>query len=660
MDRSFRDETPVEGTESDLSEKIATLEKRATEAESALHLILESSREAVLIHRHSIVEYVNPAFCELTGYSPKDLIGKNGVSIILHPDEVAELVARQKKSDAGEEVEPMRARWLTKAGAVLWTEGIRTIVEYKGAPAVIVRSRDITHEIESVLKREQAERSLRLTDERFRILFERSPIPVWIWDERSLDILMVNESARALYGYSNEEFLQLKLSDLRVPAELADLAGNVATLREKSNWRGIITHRKKDGSLFRLEVTAHAITVDGRAAMVSMGRDLTDLERMETQLRQSQKMDAVGQLAGGIAHDFNNILAVILAVADMMLLDLDEGHPFVDDVREIESAARRASALTHQLLAFSRQQPARPKNVALSTVVSEMEKLLARTVRENITMRFDLSSTGVIYADPSHLEQVLLNLVVNARDAMPNGGKLVIATADVELDESAAALLSVKPGRYQELSVTDTGCGMTPAVRARIFDPFFTTKEVGKGTGLGLTTVFGIVNQCGGGIAVDSAVGHGTTAKLVFPQVEVSADSIPARTKSSGQSAGSETILLVEDDETVRRVVSRVLRSNGYKVIEAADGNEALLQAQRVTPVDLLVSDLMMPNMDGRALGREITAKFPRMKLLFMSGHDIDRDENALLVSAERFISKPFTPAEMLTAIRGLLERSAD
>ncbi len=289
-----------------------------------------------------------------------------------------------------------------------------------------------------------------------------------------------------------------------------------------------------------------------------------------------------------------------------------------------------------------------------------MEKMLARTVRENITMRLDLSSSGVIYADPSHLEQVLLNLVVNARDAMPDGGKLTIETADVDLDDVTAKAMCVKPGRYQRLSVTDTGCGMPPVVRARIFEPFFTTKAAGKGTGLGLATVFGIVSQSGGGIRVDSAVGRGTSFQIVFPRVQVSADSLPTRVQTQTHNAGSETILLVEDDECVRRVVSRVLRSNGYKVIEAADGNEALRQAERVTPVDLLVSDLMMPNMDGRALGREITAKFPRMKRLFMSGHDVDGDtENGTLHAAECFISKPFTPAEMLSAIRGLLERTS-
>lgn len=660
MDRSFRIETPVVSIEpsTNLSKKIAALEDRTTKAEATLLQFLESSQEAILIHRNSIVEYVNPALCALTGYSPEDLIGKNGVRMLVHPDEMARLISRQQKSDAGGDVPPTRGRMLKKDGTPIWTEGIRTHIEYLGAPAVLVRSRDITHEIEIASKHEQVEQSMRLTDQRFRVLFDRSPIAVFTWDSETIRILEANEAALALYGYSRDEFIGMHLSELRVPAEIPQQVDNIATARKEHSWRGILPHRKKDGTLFRLELTVHAMNVDGRTSMMSMARDLSELERMESQLRQSQKMDAIGQLAGGIAHDFNNILAVILAVADMMLLDLEEGHPFIDDLREIESAARRASALTHQLLAFSRQQPARPKNVLLNTVVSQMEKMLARTVRENITMRLELSSSGVIYADPSHLEQVLLNLVVNARDAMPKGGKLTIETADIDLDEAAAVAMGVKPGRYQQLSVTDTGCGMPSAIQARIFDPFFTTKEVGKGTGLGLATVFGIVNQSGGGISVDSAVGRGTTLKIVFPRAHVSADSIPTRAQVQIQNAGSETILLVEDDESVRRVVSRVLRSNGYKVIEAADGNEALLQAQRVSPVDLLVSDLMMPNMDGRALGREITAKFPQMKLLYMSGHDIDIDAQNGSLPTERFISKPFTPAEMLSAIRGLLERA--
>jgi two-component system, cell cycle sensor histidine kinase and response regulator CckA len=285
--------------------------------------------------------------------------------------------------------------------------------------------------------------------------------------------------------------------------------------------------------------------------------------------------------------------------------------------------------------------------------------MLARTVRENVAMKLNLSATGVIYADPSLLEQVLLNLVVNARDAMPEGGTLSIETANVVLGESDAAAMNVEPGRYQELSVSDTGCGMPADVQARIFDPFFTTKEIGKGTGLGLSTVFGIVIQSCGGISVDSAVGRGTTFKVVFPQARVSADSLPARGQTYTPAPGSETILLVEDDESVRRVVSRMLRSNGYKVIEAAGGREALALIQRDDAVDLMVSDLMMPDMNGHALGREIAAKFPQIKLLYMSGHDLGAaKQNETPIADEALLSKPFTPGEMLSAIRGLLERA--
>ncbi|MEO7109056.1 MAG: PAS domain S-box protein [Polyangiaceae bacterium] len=660
MNRSFLAGKSASGIEpaSTLS-KIALLEERATRAEATLLQVLDSSHAATIIHRKSIVEYVNPALCELTGYAPEDLIGKNGVSILLHPDEIPALTEIQRRSEAGEQVLPSRARWQKKDGSIIWTEGVRTIIDYQGEPAVIVRARDISREMEIVSDRDRAEQTLRVTDERFRVLFERSPIPVWIWDVESLDVLAANEAAMALYGYSREEFSRLKLSDMRAPAEIPALTDNIAVARAQTHWRGVTTHCKKSGTPFRLEVTAHMISLDGHAAMLSMGRDLSDVEQMENQLRQSQKMDAVGQLAGGIAHDFNNILAVIVAVADMMLLDLEAGHPFIDDLHEIEAAARRASTLTHQLLTFSRQQPARPKNILLSSVVSQMEKMLVRTVRENVEMKLDLSATGVIYADPTLLEQVLLNLVVNARDAMPDGGTLLIETANVVLGESEAAAMNVEPGKYQELSVTDTGSGMSPDVQARIFDPFFTTKEIGKGTGLGLSTVFGIVIQSCGAITVDSAPGRGTTFKIALPQACVSPDSLPARPQMCASKAGSETILLVEDEESVRRVVSRMLRSNGYKVIEAAGGREALALIQGGDAIHLMVTDLMMPDMNGHALGREIAAKFPYIKLLYMSGHDLDASkQSGTPVADEAFISKPFTPSAMLSAIRGLLERA--
>ncbi len=640
--------------------EIGALEDRATRAESTLKHFLDSSREATLIHRESLIEYVNPAFCALTGYAAEELVGADSL-LLPHPDDLSTLAETRERSYSREDAPPVRVRWRKKDGSFIWIEGTRTLVEHLGAPAVIVRARDVTHEIESAARHEQTELSLRVTDERYRILFERSPLAIWIFDPTTLAFLVVNDTTTALYGYSHEEFSRLKISDLRLPGHFDELVRDVADAQTLTNstWRGTKTHRKKDGSNFQMEITAHMVTFDGRKAMLAMGRDVTELARMELQLRQSQKMDAIGQLAGGIAHDFNNILAVILAVADMMLLDLEVGHPLTDDVREIESAARRASALTHQLLAFSRQPPARPKHVLLSEVVSQMEKMLTRMVREDITMTLDLASSGIIYADPSHLEQVLLNLVVNARDAMPDGGRLVIKTEDIDLVDPRAASLGVKPGRYQQLSVSDTGCGMAPSVQSRIFDPFFTTKELGKGTGLGLTTVFGIVKQGSGGIAVDSSPGRGTTLTIVFPQVHASADVISPRTNPPAQSAGSETILLVEDDETVRRVVSRVLRSNGYRVLEASDGNEALAQVNRDGPVDILVSDLVMPHMDGRALGREIASKFPKIKMLYMSGHELAAVGGTdPLIVEESFISKPFTPTEMLSAIRGLLEAS--
>jgi two-component system cell cycle sensor histidine kinase/response regulator CckA len=382
----------------------------------------------------------------------------------------------------------------------------------------------------------------------------------------------------------------------------------------------------------------------------------------EEQLRQSQKMEAIGSLAGSIAHDFSNILSVVLGYTETALADLKPDDPVRDDVREIGIAGERARVLTRQLLAFSRQQVLEPKLVDLNDVFSAMMQMLTRLVGENIDLSFvPGADLGAVRVDPSQIEQVLLNLVVNARDAMPAGGKLTVETSAVVLDERYAdAHYGIDPGEYVLLAVSDTGIGMDSATRARIFEPFFTTKERGKGTGLGLSTVFGIVKQSGGTIWVYSEPGHGTTFKVYLPRLGAVPWTMPPAALPSVNTRGSETVLLAEDDVQVRDLVSATLRRNGYRVLEAGNGNEALALAEQYHGgIDVLLSDIVMPGMGGRQLWEKLLPRRPKMKVLFMSGYTDDAIVHYGVQKSElAFISKPIVPRLLLHKLREVLEAS--
>ena len=391
-------------------------------------------------------------------------------------------------------------------------------------------------------------------------------------------------------------------------------------------------------------------------------RDITDRQRLEQQLRQSQKMDAVGRLAAGVAHDFNNLLTVINGYADMMHGALRPGDPSGPMLGEILKAGERAVGLTRQLLAFSRQQVISPKVLNLNAVVAGVGAMLRRLIGEDV----DLTCTTApalwrVKADPSQVEQVLVNLAVNARDAMPGGGRLTIETANVELDEGYSRLQSeVRSGQYVLLAVKDTGCGMDEATRGRIFEPFFTTKEVGKGTGLGLATVYGIVKQAGGHVALYSETGRGTTFKIYLPRVE-DALSVGSECGLSRRPTGTETVLLVEDDDAVRALALNILRAVGYTVLEAHDGNEALGASERHKgPIHLLLTDVVMPGMGGRVLAGRLTGSHPGLKVLFMSGYADDAVVRHGVLEAEvAFLQKPFAVDGLVRKVRAALDHES-
>jgi len=414
---------------------------------------------------------------------------------------------------------------------------------------------------------------------------------------------------------------------------------------------------RKDGTSFPVEYVSTPIFVDGQVAgAVVVFKDATERRALEEQLLHAQKMEAIGRLAGGVAHDFNNVLTVILSCADLLASDIAPDNPEVEEIRQ---AARRAAGLTRQLLAFSRRQILEPRVLDLNEVLGNLEKMIRRIVGEDIDVRVSLApDLGSVRADPGQIEQVVMNLVVNARDAMPRGGKLVLETANVDLDASwAREHVGVSPGRYVMLAVRDTGVGMDAGTRARIFEPFFTTKERGKGTGLGLSTVHGIVKQSGGEIDVCSELGRGTTFHIYLPRVDEPPEKPRARRATGDLVRGTETILLVEDEASLLAVVKRQLDGLGYRVLEAASGEEALEIAREHTPIHALITDMVLPGIHGLDLANAVRALHPGIRVLCMSGYtDRTLGEQAFQEEGGAFLQKPFTPTALATKLRELLE----
>jgi signal transduction histidine kinase len=419
-----------------------------------------------------------------------------------------------------------------------------------------------------------------------------------------------------------------------------------------------------DGSVRWMTTAARALCDDAGRPIRVLGAamDITDRKRLEEQYLQAQKLESVGQLAGGIAHDFNNLLTILLGNGDLTRQMLGPAHPASAYLREMLDAAERASGLTRQLLAFSRRQVLDPRVVDLNGLLKESEDFLHRLLGEDIDLVVQTGPAACsVRVDSGSMSQVVLNLAVNARDAMPKGGRLVIATDVLDLDASyAAAHLDVKPGTYVRLTVSDTGTGMTPDVRARVFEPFFTTKEEGKGTGLGLSVVHGIIRGSGGRVEVYSEAGIGTTFKVYLPAVGAEHAGPPA-VAAPPAGRGAETVLLVEDDVGVRRLAERILTHNGYRVLSAPNGEEAVRMADvRKGELDLLLTDLVMPGMNGRELASVLRSRLPGLRVLFTSGYTSDAILRAgVLESEEAFLTKPYTPALFLAKVREVLDAPA-
>ena len=514
--------------------------------------------------------------------------------------------------------------------------------------------------VSEITERKRAEEELFQSGQRYRLLFERNPQPMWVFDLETLAFLEVNDAAIHHYGYAREEFLAMTITDIRLVGDIPHLLDNVSSDRPQHEAPSVWKHKKKDGTLIDVEITAHDLTFYGRPAQLVLAYDVTERRSLEEQLRQSQKLEAVGQLAGGVAHDFNNLLTVITGYSDLSLRRLAKDNPLRSNLEEIKKAGERAASLTRQLLAFSRKQVLQPKVLYLNAIVADVDKMLRRLIGEDIDPLTVLEPTlGQIKADPGQIEQVILNLAVNARDAMPQGGKLTIETANVYLDNQyVRGHTAIRPGNYVMLAVSDTGCGIDAETQVRMFEPFFTTKEQGKGTGLGLSTVYGIVTQSGGNIWVYSEVGKGTTFKIYLPRIDGVGEMREARDTSTELPQGRETVLLTEDEAQVRQMIRAILEMSGYQVLEASSGDEALaIYKQHEGQIDLIVTDVVMPQMSGRELAQSLELLHPGIKVLYMSGYTDDAIvRHGLLDQEIAFLQKPFTPDALMRKVRDVLD----
>jgi two-component system cell cycle sensor histidine kinase/response regulator CckA len=547
------------------------------------------------------------------------------------------------------------------------TIGVLVVQHYQNENAYDLRDQEFLNSVGGhialAIERRRWEEALRKKEEMFRLLFNNNPLPTFVIDQETLRFLEVNDAAVRQYGYSLPEFREMTALEIRPEAERAKYIEHVRQSHDDGPHTGHWQHRKKDGKIFQVESISHELDYSGRRVRLVVAQDISERHILEQQLRQSQKMEAVGRLAGGIAHDFNNLLMVIKGHTELLLNVLPPAEQYSRKIEQIERAADRASALTRQLLAFSRLQVLQPRVMNLNDVVHDMGRLLPRMIGEDVELVIRTSENlGAIRADASQMEQVIMNLAVNARDAMPGGGKLLIETSNTELDSAYNTRHPiVRQGRYVLIAVSDTGTGMSAETQAHIFEPFFTTKAQGKGTGLGLATVYGIVKQSGGFIWVYSELGRGTSFKIYLPRVDQPVERIiPVVPSASEAPRGTATILLTEDEQDVREVAREFLESGGYAVIEARDGAEALgFVHKHEATINLLVTDMVMPGMTGLELAARMKEKRPGLRILYMSGYS-DRAAAESLQSdpSLRLLTKPFSRWALLRAVHELLKQS--
>jgi two-component system cell cycle sensor histidine kinase/response regulator CckA len=637
-----------------LKERLITTKRKRAEAalretEQKYRILIEHATDAIAILQHGRTVYRNPAYTQLIGYTVADTKGRSFLEIVVPEDRHRVWEYYQKRLQGQLVPSQYEVGLLTRDGRRVSMEVKPCVTEYQGQPASMVVMRDITD-------RKRAEEALRESEERFRKLTEAANEGIAIYEQGR--VLEANQAMAEMLGYELPEVIGRHALEFTAPESRAFVLRNIRSGYEKP-YESV--GLRKDGRTFPVEVQGKAIPYRGRLARVTITRDLTERKRLEEELRQAHKMEAVGRLAGGIAHDFNNLLTVIGGYSELLLRRFDPADPAHQQAEAIMTAANHAAALTRQLLAFSRRQVLQPKVLDLNAVVTTMSRMLRRLIGEDIELVTALDpALGRVKADPGQLEQVLLNLAVNARDAMPQGGRLTLETANMELDEAdGRPHVGVAPGRYVRLLVRDTGIGMDAATASHLFEPFFTTKELGQGTGLGLATVYGIVRQSGGHITVASTPGRGTTFTTYLPRLEEGVEAAESGVAPAKLRTGSETVLLVEDEAGVRGVAQEILRSTGYIVLAASDGNEALrISSQHEGPIHLLLTDVVMPGPSGPALVSCLASRRPEMRVMYISGYAEDAFVHyGSLAPGVVFLEKPFTHETLVRKVRETLDR---
>jgi PAS domain S-box-containing protein len=645
---TYEDEPHLLALFEDIAER-----KRAEEALKLFRVLVDQSNDAIQVVDLETMRLfdVNERACSSLGYTREELLSMSVHDIDPTVDEFVHVKVNNELRKSGfVMLETLQRR---KDGSTFPVEISMKYVQLDRG-YVVCAIRDIT-------ERKQAEEKLRQSEEKFSIAFRSSPLAVTIStlaEERYVD---ANEAFLRIVDRYREQVIGRTATELNVWAHPEDRTKMVQELQRTGRGSALeAVFNSLSAGPRDVKVFGELVQLEGTPCVVAVTEDVTDAKRMEHRYRLFQKLEATGRLAGGIAHDFNNVLNVILGYCGLLLERFGAADPSRKQVEQIEMAARQATELTRQLLAFSRQQVLQAKALNLNNIISDMSDMLRRLIGEDIEFTASLAdSLWPIKADPTQMAQIVMNLVVNARDAMPSGGKVTIETANVKLNgEYIQTHVQVTPGDYVRLVVTDTGVGMDEDTKARIFEPFFTTKELGKGTGLGLATVYGIVKQSGGFIWVYSEPGDGTAFKIYFPRSEAPVVEDVAARASIGDSHGDETILVLEDNGQLRELAVEFLESTGYSVLEAGDSEKALEIARtHEGPIHLLMTDVVLPKMSGRVVAEKLTELHPATKVLFVSGYTDDVIvRHGILNEGVAFLEKPYTRESLTSKIRTMLD----
>ncbi|MGD9899409.1 MAG: transporter substrate-binding domain-containing protein [Calditrichaceae bacterium] len=639
----------------ELSERIRA-EKALQESEEKYRLLVENQSDLVVkVDKNGQFLFVSPSYCKVFGKTEEELLGKKFMPLVHEDDQESTLKAMEQLYKPPHTIY-VEQRAMTKDGWrwIGWVDS--AILDKKGdVTGIIGMGRDITD-------RKKVENEMSMLAHAIKSISECVSIT-----DKEDNILFINDAFLKTYGYRQEELIGKPITIIRSPEDSLAEARKILPDTLMGGWQGEIINIRKDGSKIPVFLSTSAIRNErGKPiALIGVARNITERKRLENQLQQSQKMEAIGQLAGGVAHDFNNLLTIIRGYCELLQIKVKDNDSLIKSITQIDDAARRAESLTQQLLALSRKQILQPKILDLNEMIIKTKNILTRLIPENIEVSTNLSHGLLnIKSDPGQIEQVIMNLVLNARDAMPDGGKLIIETKLLSVDiNNLYHYPGFKTGNYVSMQISDSGHGIDKDIQPHIFEPFFTTKGKAKHTGLGLATVYGIIRQSEGHILVDSQAGEGTTFRVYF----LKADEMVSNTSENGKISennlnGSETILVVEDEERVRQVICETLRERGYRVLESPDGDQALLVGKRYKQhIDLLLTDVVMPKMNGRELVENLHPIRPDTRILYMSGYTDDAIvHQGKLNPGTEFIQKPFTPLALVRKIRSVLDNHQD